>query len=114
MVSTHLRPSRPQFGSFITLREASRGLVACKGRLGDLAVFRRFGVKNDPKKTVSKCVWGCFGGVFMMFSDGVDAFWAPQTPIWVSDHLRFGVKNDPKKKVSKCVWGYFGGVFMMF
>ena len=75
MVSTHLRPSRPQFGSFITLREASRGLVACKGRLGDLAVFGRFGVKNDPKKKVSKCVWGYFGGVLMMFSDGFDAFW---------------------------------------
>ena len=87
MVSTHLRPSRPQFGSFITLREASRGLVACKGRLGDLAVFGRFGVKNDPKKKVSKCVWGYFGGVFMMFPDGFDAFLAFQTPIWVSDHL---------------------------
>ena len=66
----------------------------------------------------------------MMFSDGFDAFWAPQTPIWVLSTLceasrglgackgglgdlaifgRFGVKNDPKKKVSKCVWGYFGG-----
>ena len=87
MVSTHLRTSRPQFGSFITLREASRGLVACKGRLGDLAVFGRFGVKNDPKKKVSKCVWGYFGGLFMMFSDGFDAFLAIQTPIWVSDHL---------------------------
>ena len=33
-----------------TLCEASRGLVALKGGLGDLAVFRRFGVKNDPKQ----------------------------------------------------------------
>ena len=32
-------------------------------------------MKNDPKKKVSKCVWGYFWGVFMMFSDGVDAFW---------------------------------------
>ena len=83
---THFGPSRPRFGSFITLHEASRVLVACKGRLGDLAVFGRFGVKNDPKKKVSKCVWGYFGGVFMMFPDGFDAFWALQTPIWVSDH----------------------------
>ena len=84
---THFGPSRPQFGSFITLCEASRGLVACKGGLGDLAVFGRVGVKNDPKKKVSKCVWGYFGGVFLMFTDGFDAFWALQTPIWVSDHL---------------------------
>ena len=84
---THLRPSRPEFGSFITLREASRGLVACKGRLGDLAVFGRFGVKNGPKKKVSKCVWVYFGWVFLMFPDGFDAFLAFQTPIWVSDHL---------------------------
>ena len=69
----------------ITLCEAGKGLVACKG-LGDLAVFGRFGVKNDPKKKVSKCVWGYFGGVLMMFSDGFDAFWALQTPIWVSDY----------------------------
>ena len=24
---------------------------------------------------VSECVKGCFGGVFMMFPDGFDAFW---------------------------------------
>ena len=79
MVLTHYGPSRPQFGSIITLCEATRGLVACKGGggLGDLAVFGRFGVKNDPKKKVSKCVWGYFGGVFMVFPDGFDAFWAP-------------------------------------
>ena len=78
---THFGPSRPQFGSFITLGEASRGLGACKGGLGDLAVFGRFGVKNDPEKKVSKCVWGYFGGVFMMFSDGFDAIWALRGPI---------------------------------
>ena len=88
---THFEPPRPQFGSFITLCEASRGLVACKRGLGDLAVFGRFGVKNDPKKTVSKRVWGYFGLVFMMFSDGFDAFWVPQTPIWVSDYLARGL-----------------------
>ena len=86
MVLTHFGPSRPQFGSFITLCEACRALGACKGGLGDLAVFGRFGVKNDPKKKVFKRVWGYFGGVFMLFLDGFDAFWAPQTPIWVSDH----------------------------
>ena len=64
------------------------GLGACKGvAWGDLAVFGRFGVKIEPEKKVSKCVWGYFGGVFMMFSDGFDAFLALQTPIWVSDHL---------------------------
>ena len=88
MVLTHLGRSRPQFGSLITLREASRCLVACKGGgFGDLAVFGRFGAKNHPKKKVSKYVWGYFGGVFMMFLDGFDAFGALQTPIWVSEHL---------------------------
>ena len=56
------------------LREASRCLIACKRGFGDLAVFGRSGVKNHPKKKVSKCVWGYFGGVFMMFPDGFDAF----------------------------------------
>ena len=37
-------------------------------------------MKNDPKKKVSKCVWGYFGGVFMMFSDGFDAFLGPPDP----------------------------------
>ena len=51
-----------------------RGLQG--GGVGDLAVFGRYGVKNDSKKKAPKCVWGYFGGVFMMFSDGFDAFWA--------------------------------------
>ena len=39
-----------------------------RGGLGDLAVFGRFGVKNDPKKKVSKCVWGYFGrGIYDVF-----------------------------------------------
>ena len=84
---THFGPSRPQFASLITMREASRCLRAYKERVGDLAIFGRYGVKNDPKKKVSKCVWGYFGVVFMMFSDGFDAFWALQTPIWASDRL---------------------------
>ena len=61
MVLTNFGPFGPQFGSFITLREASRGLVACKGRLGDLAIFGRFGVKNDPKISFQMCLgilWG--------------------------------------------------------
>ena len=78
MVLTHFGPSRPQFGSFITLCEGRRGLGACKGGLGDLAVFGRRGVKNDPKKKDSKRVGGYFWGVFMMFSDGFDAFWYPR------------------------------------
>ena len=83
MVLTHFGQSRPKFGSQVTLHEASRCLVACKGRLGDLAVFWRFGVKNDPRKKVSKRVWGYLGGIFMMFSDGFDAFRALCTPICV-------------------------------
>ena len=87
MVLTHFGRSRPEFGSLITLHEAIMCLVACKGGgCGDLAVLGRFGVKNDPTKKVSKRVWGYFGGVFMIFSDGFGAFSAPQTPIWVSDH----------------------------
>ena len=62
MVLTHFGPFRPQFGSFVTLREASRGLVACKGRLGDLAVFGRFGVKNDPKKKFPNVFGDTLGG----------------------------------------------------
>ena len=57
------------------------------GGFGDLAVFGRFGVKNDPEKKVSKCVWGYFGVVLMLFSDGFDAFWAIQTPFSVPFHL---------------------------
>ena len=34
--------------SLIALREACRCLGACKGRVGDLAVFGRSGAKNDP------------------------------------------------------------------
>ena len=49
--------------SFITLCEASRGLVACKGGgLGDLAVFGRFGVKNDPKKKFPNMFGDTLGG----------------------------------------------------
>ena len=66
-------------------------VFARAGGRGDLAVFGRFGVKNDPQKKVSKCVWGYFGGVFMMFPDGFEAFWAPQTPTLVSDHLACGL-----------------------
>ena len=58
------------------LHEASRCLAACKGGFGDLAVFGRFGVKNDLKLKLSKSVWGYFRGVFMMFLDGFDTFWA--------------------------------------
>ena len=53
---------------------------------GGLSRFWAIWGEKQPEKKVFKCVWGYFGGVFMMFSDGFDAFWAPQTPIWVSDH----------------------------
>ena len=56
-----------------------------QGGFGDLAVFGRFGVKNDPKKKVSKCL-GILWGVFMMFPDGFDVFWALQGPISVLYH----------------------------
>ena len=42
--------------------------------------------EKPPEKKVTACVWGYFWGVFMMFPDGSDAFWNPQTPIWVSGH----------------------------
>ena len=65
MVLTHFGPSRPQFGSFITLPEASRGLAARKGGgLGDLAVFGRFGVKNDPKKSFQMYLGILSGGIY--------------------------------------------------
>ena len=62
MVLTHFGPSRALFGSFITLCEASRCLVACKGRVGDLTVFGRFGVKNDPKKKFPNVFGDTLGG----------------------------------------------------
>ena len=61
MVLTHFGPSRPQFESVVTLCEASRGLGACKGGVGDLAVFGRFGVKNDPKKKFPYVFGDTFG-----------------------------------------------------
>ena len=48
--------------SLIALREASRGLVACKGGLGDLAIFGRFGVKNDRKKKFPNVFGDTLGG----------------------------------------------------
>ena len=42
--------------SLIPLRESCRCLGACKGRVGDLAVFGRSGVKDDPKKSYQKCL----------------------------------------------------------
>ena len=62
MVLTHFGPSRPQFGSFITLCEASRGLVACKEGAWDLGVFGRFGVENHPKKKVPNVFGDTLGG----------------------------------------------------
>ena len=62
MVLTHFGPSRAQFGSFITLCEANLGLVVCKGGLGDLDVFGRFGVKNDPKKKFPNVFGDTLGG----------------------------------------------------
>ena len=87
MVLTHFGTFRPQFASLITLREASRCLGACKGRVGDLAVLGLFGVKNDRKKKFPDVFGYTLGGVFMMLSDVFDAFWFLQTPLWVSDHL---------------------------
>ena len=79
-------PLSPIYGQNTGFRARWRKGLCLVTYQGDLAVFGRFGVKNDPKKKVSKCVWGYFGGVFMMSSDGVDAFWALQTPIWVIYH----------------------------
>ena len=54
-------------------------LVTYQGGFGDLAVFGRFGVKNDPKKKVSNCVWGSFGGLFLILPDGLTHF-GPSRP----------------------------------
>ena len=62
MVLTRFGLSRPQFGSLIPLREASRCLVACKGGFGDLAVFGGFGLKNHPKKKFPNAFGDTLGG----------------------------------------------------
>ena len=53
---------------------------------GGLSRFRAIWGEKCPEKKVSKFVWGYFGGVFMMFPDGFDAFWARQGPFWVLYH----------------------------
>ena len=53
--------------SLIALLEASRCLGTCKGRVGDLAVFGRFGVKNDPKKSFQMCLGILWGGIYDVF-----------------------------------------------
>ena len=73
----YFEPLSPIYGQNTGLRARWQWglcLVTYQGGFGDLAVFGRFGVKNDPKKKVSKCVWGYFGGVFMMFLHVFDAF----------------------------------------
>ena len=70
MVLTHFGRSRPEFGSLITLHEANRCLVACKGGgggLGDVAVFGRFGVKNDRKKKFPNVFGDTLGGIYDVF-----------------------------------------------
>ena len=79
-------PPDPNLGPLSPFVRPVGAYEPARGGFGDLAVFGRFGVKNDPEKQVSKCVWGYFGGVFMMFSDVFDALWALQTPIWVIYH----------------------------
>ena len=54
------------------------------GGVWGLSHFWAIWGEKSPEKKVSKCVWG----VFMIFPDGFDAFWALQTPIWVLDHVR--------------------------
>ena len=54
--------------SLIALREASRGLVACKGGGGGaFALLGRFGGKIAQKK-IFKMVLGSIGGGFLVFS----------------------------------------------
>ena len=53
---------------------------------GGLSRFWAIWGEKWPEKKVSRCVWGYFRGVFMMFSDGFDTFWALQTVIWVIYH----------------------------
>ena len=56
------------------------------GGVWGLSPFWAIWGEKSPEKKVSNCVWGYFGGLFMMLSDGFDAFWALQTPIWVLYH----------------------------
>ena len=86
---TIFAPFPALFGSWVPVfRALTRGVGRMPSNLpGDLAVFGPFGVKNDPKKKSPNVFGDTLGGVFMMFPDGFDAFWATQTPIRVSDHL---------------------------
>ena len=52
------------------------------GGWGLSRVWGLWGEKSPPKKSFQVSY---FGGVFMMFPDGFDAFWALQAPIWVLD-----------------------------
>ena len=50
MVLTRFGLAITELGSLITLHEACRCLVACKGGVGDFAVFGRFGMKIQKKR----------------------------------------------------------------
>ena len=50
MVLTHFGRSRPEFGSLITLHEASRCLVACKGGVWGLRRFWGIWGEKSPEK----------------------------------------------------------------
>ena len=75
-INPDFEPVSPIYGQNPGLRARWQWGLCLVTYQGDLAVFGRFGVKNDPKKKGFKCVWGYFGGPFTMFSDGFDAFWA--------------------------------------
>ena len=66
MILTHFGRSRPQFGSLITLREASRCLVACKGGIWGLSrVYAIWG--ENPRNRL----WGPVEAVSAKFSGHV-------------------------------------------
>ena len=66
MVLTHFGCSRPHFGSLITLREASRCLVACKGGVWGLSHFRAIWGENPKNR-----LWGPVEAVSAKFSGDI-------------------------------------------
>ena len=58
-----------------------------QGGVWGLSRFWGFWGEKSPEKKFPNVFRDTLGGgVFMMFPDGFDAFWALQAPIWVLDH----------------------------
>ena len=79
-------PVGPIYGQNTVLRARWQWALCLVTYQGDLAVFGRVGVKYDPKKKVSKCVWGYFGGGIYDVSGWFCRILALQTSILVLYH----------------------------